>query len=101
LSTARQAHNTEAERRACEIRLRVERKAGQLLAKREKARASGSQHQERSRDTADHLSSEVRPSAQHSKEVEHLYSGGRHAVGLGCQRGAARYGDQLRILPIS
>ena len=31
-----QAKNTEAERRACEIRLRAERKAGQLLAKMEK-----------------------------------------------------------------
>jgi hypothetical protein len=30
---ARQAKNTEAERRACEIRLRAERKAGQLLTK--------------------------------------------------------------------
>jgi hypothetical protein len=30
---ARQAHNMEAERRACEIRLRAERKAGQLTAK--------------------------------------------------------------------
>jgi hypothetical protein len=33
----RQAKNTEAERRACEIRLRAERKAGQLLAKMKKA----------------------------------------------------------------
>lgn len=30
---ARQAKNTEAERQACEIRLRAERKAAQLLAK--------------------------------------------------------------------
>jgi len=35
---ARQAHNTEAERRACEIRLRAERKAGALSAKLEKSR---------------------------------------------------------------
>ena len=34
---ARQAKNPEPERRACEIRLRAERKAGQLLSKREKA----------------------------------------------------------------
>jgi hypothetical protein len=34
---ARQAHNTEAERRACEIRLRAERKAGAISAKLEKA----------------------------------------------------------------
>lgn len=33
---ARQAKNTEAERRACEIRLRAERKAGQLLSAMEK-----------------------------------------------------------------
>jgi hypothetical protein len=36
---ARQAQNTDAERRACEIRLRAERKAGQLLAKMPKAQA--------------------------------------------------------------
>ena len=34
---ARQAHNTEAERKACEIRLRAERKAGALSAKLEKS----------------------------------------------------------------
>jgi len=45
---ARQSKNIEAERRACEIRLRAERKAGELDKQREKARASGSnQHQER------------------------------------------------------
>ena len=32
---AKQAKNTEAERRACEIRLRAERKAGQILSKME------------------------------------------------------------------
>ena len=37
---ARQAHNTEAERQACEIRLRAERKAGQLLSKMEKAKGA-------------------------------------------------------------
>jgi len=35
---ARQAKNVEAERRACEIRLRAERKAGQLLAEMDKGR---------------------------------------------------------------
>jgi len=35
---ARQAKNIEAERRACEIRLRAERKAGELDKQREKAR---------------------------------------------------------------
>lgn len=35
---SRQAKNTEAERRACEIRLRAERKAGEILREREKAR---------------------------------------------------------------
>ena len=35
---ARQAKNTEAERQACEIRLRAERKAGQLLHEIEKAK---------------------------------------------------------------
>ncbi len=35
---SQQAKNTEAERRACEIRLRAERKAGQLLSKMEKAK---------------------------------------------------------------
>jgi len=38
---ARQAKNTEAERRACEIRLRAERKAGQLLATMEKGKGGG------------------------------------------------------------
>jgi hypothetical protein len=37
---ARQAHNVEAERRACEIRLRAERKAGQLLQQMEKAKGA-------------------------------------------------------------
>jgi len=37
---ARQARNTEAERRACEIRLRAERKAGALLREREKAKGA-------------------------------------------------------------
>lgn len=36
---SRQARNTENERRACEIRLRAERKAGELLSKTEKAKA--------------------------------------------------------------
>src|SRR5215813_3293629 len=34
---ARQAHNVEAERQACEIRLRAERKAGALSAKLERS----------------------------------------------------------------
>lgn len=38
---AKQARNTEAERRACEIRLRAERKAGALLATLEKAKGGG------------------------------------------------------------
>ena len=37
---SRQAKNPEPERRACEIRLRAERKAGQLLAKMEKAKGT-------------------------------------------------------------
>lgn len=37
---ARQAKNTEAERRACEIRLRAERKAGELLREMEKAKGA-------------------------------------------------------------
>jgi hypothetical protein len=37
---SRQAHNVEAERRACEIRLRAERKAGQLLRGMEKAKGA-------------------------------------------------------------
>jgi len=35
---ARQAHNTDAETKACEIRLRAERRVGQLLQEREKAK---------------------------------------------------------------
>ena len=46
---ARQAKNIDAERRAVDIRLRAERKAGSLLAESEKARPPGSnQHQLRS-----------------------------------------------------
>jgi hypothetical protein len=42
---SRQAHNVDAERLACEIRLRAERKAGQLLKQMQKAKASaGNQH---------------------------------------------------------
>ncbi len=37
---ARQAKNTEAERKACEIRLRAERKAGKLLKQMEKAKGA-------------------------------------------------------------
>jgi hypothetical protein len=37
---SRQAKNTEAERRACEIRLRAERKAGELLSQMEKAKGA-------------------------------------------------------------
>lgn len=37
---ARQARNTEAERRACEIRLRAERRTGELDKQREKARGA-------------------------------------------------------------
>lgn len=42
---ARQAQNVEAESQACEVRLRAERKAGQLLRQIEKAKgAPGNQH---------------------------------------------------------
>lgn len=37
---ARQANNVEAEQRACQIRLRAERKAGQLLKDREPPRGN-------------------------------------------------------------
>jgi hypothetical protein len=37
---ARQAKNVEAERQACEIRLRAERRTGQLLAERDKAKGA-------------------------------------------------------------
>src|SRR3954465_2815753 len=53
---ARQAKNTEAERQACEIRLRAERRVGQMLSAMDKApgaRGTGSnQHKVRSRDTS-------------------------------------------------
>ena len=53
---ARQAKNTENEYRACEIRLRAERKAGELLRDMEKAKATGSNQYgkvERSSDSTD------------------------------------------------
>jgi hypothetical protein len=37
---AKQAHNVEAERQACEIRLRAERRCGQLLREREMAKGA-------------------------------------------------------------
>lgn len=40
LIEARQARNVDAERKACEIRLRAERRTGQLLAEREKAKGA-------------------------------------------------------------
>lgn len=40
---AMQAKNTEAEQKACEIRLRAERKAGQMLQAMDKARGGGDQ----------------------------------------------------------
>jgi hypothetical protein len=40
---AAQARNTEAERQACEIRLRAERRAGQLLKEQPKATGGGDQ----------------------------------------------------------
>jgi hypothetical protein len=51
---SRLAHNTEAERRACEIRLRAERKAGKLLAEIEKARAGRHPKNNRSTDTTNY-----------------------------------------------
>src|ERR1700757_3738433 len=53
---ARQAQNTDAERRACEIRLRAERKAGQLLAKMPKAKAGRPPSNGKSVDRDDRLS---------------------------------------------
>lgn len=51
---ARMAQNVEAESRACEIRLRSERKAGQLLRERDKANSPGwNQYRGRSDDPTD------------------------------------------------
>lgn len=50
---ARQAKNIDAERRACEVRLRAERKAGELLREQEKAKA-GPPIRNRSVDTTDY-----------------------------------------------
>src|SRR5512135_2701708 len=48
----RQAKNFEAERQACEIRLRAERRCGELLKQREKAKA-GRPPKNRSNDATD------------------------------------------------
>jgi hypothetical protein len=53
---ARQAHNVEAERKACEIRLRAERKAGALSAKLEKAQGA---RRDRHRATMDRSSTKA------------------------------------------
>jgi hypothetical protein len=50
----RQGQNVDAERQACEIRLRAERKAGKLLGELESAKPRGSnQHKDRSRPVTD------------------------------------------------
>ena len=73
---AKQARNTEAERRACEIRLRAERKAGRLLSQMEKAkgaRGSGSnQHRVRSRDETAPTLSEIGVSKSQSSRWQRL-----------------------------
>jgi hypothetical protein len=75
---ARQARNTEAERKACEIRLRAERKCGELLRDMEKAkgtRDSGSnQYQQvRSTDvTAPQTLSDLGVSKQQSSDWQKL-----------------------------
>lgn len=62
------------ERRVCEIRLRAERKAGQLLTGMEKAKAAGSnQHKERSRDdTAPPTLAEIGVSKSQSSKWQQL-----------------------------
>jgi hypothetical protein len=51
---ARQAKSTEAERQACEIRLRAERKVGQLLREREMARGAAEAGTNRGTTRSDH-----------------------------------------------
>jgi hypothetical protein len=53
---SRQAHNVEAEQKACEIRLRAERKAGALLKKTKKAKGGGGKAGRKRSDDATALS---------------------------------------------
>ena len=83
----RQAKNTEAERRACEIRLRAERKAGTLLAEREKAK-SGPPIRNRSIDTTDYRGAptlrDLGISKQQSSDWQRLAWGRPYFFKKGC-----------------
>ncbi len=60
-----QQHNVEAERRACEIRLRAERKLGQILRDMEKAKGGGDQK-------SDHPSQRARGDSSAQKTLADL-----------------------------
>jgi hypothetical protein len=72
---ARQAHNTVAEERAREIRIRAERRCGEMLGEEmEKAKSPGwNQHKGRSDDTTDHKTlSDLGISKQQSSDWQRL-----------------------------
>ena len=64
----RQAQNTEAERQACEIRLRAERRCGELLVEMVKAKGGGHVHASRP-DQSDDLSPKRQANSRISRRI--------------------------------
>lgn len=89
---AKQAKNTEAERRACEIRLRAERKAGQLLqqmAKSKERQTRGGDRKSKSHDGRLKLA-DLKVSESQSKRWQRLADVPEKAF----ERSLAKFGDK-------